>query len=169
MREGRETFLDQSTQTKESPGLSELLADYCAEFSAAHPIEYRIEIDGQARELNPTVSSELSKIAREALSNAFNHAGADAIEVDLSYGSNHLRLRVRDNGKGFDPALIRVSSGPEHRGLANMRKRAETIQATFNLWSRMGMGTELEAIVPGRQAYVGKSRSWALFMLYRKS
>jgi signal transduction histidine kinase len=169
MREGRETFLDMPTQARELPVLSELLAAYCTEFSAAHPIEYRIEIDGQPRELNPTVSSELSKIAREALSNAFKHAEANAIEVDLSYGSNHLRLRVRDNGKGFDPARIRVTSGPEHRGLTNMRKRAETIRATFNLWSRVGMGTELEAIIAGREAYVGKSRSWALFLLYRKS
>jgi signal transduction histidine kinase/ligand-binding sensor domain-containing protein len=169
MREGRETFLDLSTQAKDSPGLSELLADCCAEFSAAHPIEYRIEINGQPRQLNPTVSNELSKIAREALSNAFKHAEADAIEVDLSYGSNDLRLRVRDNGKGFDPARIPVDAGPRHLGLANMRKRAKTIEATLNLWSRMGLGTELEAIVPGTHAYVGKSRSWALFLLHRKS
>jgi signal transduction histidine kinase/ligand-binding sensor domain-containing protein len=169
MKEGRETFLDIPTQAVKSRDLAELLAGYCAEFSAAYPIEYRIEVDGQPRELDPTVSTELSKIAREALSNAFQHAEASAIEVEVSYGTNRMRLRVRDNGKGFDPALLRVSSGPQHLGLKNMRKRAETVKAIFNLWSRPGMGTELEAMIPGELAYVGKSRAWPLFLLYRKN
>ena len=169
MKEGRETFLDVPTQRVEPRDLAELLAGYCAEFSAAYPVEYRIEVDGQPRELDPTVSTEMSKIAREALANAFQHAEASAIEVELSYGTNRMRLRVRDNGKGFDPALLHASSGPRHLGLKNMRKRAETIKATFSLWSRPGMGTELETIIPGELAYVGKSRVWPFFLLYRKN
>ena len=169
MKEGRETFLDLPNQASEPRDLADLLARYCAEFSAAYPIEYRIEIDGQPRELDPTVSTELSRIAREALSNAFQHATAGAVEVEVSFGTNRLRLRVRDNGKGFDPSLLRVSTGPRHLGLNNMRKRAETIKATFNLWSRPGMGTEVEVIVLGDHAYVGKSRAWPFFLLYRKN
>ncbi len=169
MKEGRETFLDVPVKAVGLRDLAELLAGYCAEFSAAYPIEYRIEVDGQPRELDPTVSGELSKIAREALSNAFQHAEASAIEVEVSYGTSRMRLRVRDNGKGFDPALLHASSGPRHLGLKNMRKRAETINATFNLWSRPAMGTELEVILPGELAYVGKSRVWPFFLLYRKN
>jgi signal transduction histidine kinase/ligand-binding sensor domain-containing protein len=169
MREGREMFLDIPTQTPEKRDLPELLAGYCAEFSAAHPVEYRVEADGQPRELDPMVSTELSKIAREALSNAFRHAGASAIEVEVSYGTTRLRLRVRDNGKGFDPALLQTDSRPRHLGLENMRKRAATIKATFNLWSRPGMGTELEAVIPGDHAYIGKPRAWPFFLLYRKN
>ena len=168
MREGREMFLDIPTQAAEKRDLPELLAGYCAEFSAAHPVEYRVEVDGLSRELDPMVSTELSKIGREALSNAFRHAGATAIEVEVSYESARLRLRVRDNGKGFDPALLQTNSGPGHLGLQNMRKRAETIQATFSLWSRPGTGTEVEAIIIGKRAYVGKSRGWPFFLLYRK-
>jgi len=169
MREGREMFLDIPTHDVEKRDLAELLASYCAEFAAAHPVEYRVEVDGQSRELNPMVSTELSKIAREALSNAFRHAGATAIEVEVSYGTTRLRLRVRDNGKGFDPALLQINSGPQHLGLQNMRKRAETIRAKFNLWSRPGMGTELEATITGEHAYLGKSRAWPFFLLYRKN
>jgi anti-sigma regulatory factor (Ser/Thr protein kinase) len=169
MKEGRETFLDIPTQAIQPRDLPELLAGYCAEFSAAYPVEYRIEVDGQPRELDPTVSTELSKIAREALSNAFQHAEASAIEVEVSYGTNRFRLRVRDNGKGFDPALLQVSSGSRHLGLKNMRRRAETIRATFNLWSRPGIGTELEAIVTGKHAYLGRSRAWPFLLLFRKN
>jgi ligand-binding sensor domain-containing protein len=169
MREGREMFLDIPTQAVGKRDLPELLAGYCAEFSAAHPVEYRVEIDGHPRELDPMVSTELSKIGREALSNAFGHARASAIEVEVSYGTARLRLRVRDNGKGFDPALLQMNSAPGHLGLQNMRKRAETIKATFSLWSRPGTGTELEAIIIGKYAYIGKSRAWPFFLLYRKN
>ena len=168
MREGREMFLDIPTQVVEKRELAELLAGYCAEFSAANPIEYRVEVDGQARELDPMVSIELSKIGREALSNAFRHAEASAIEVEVSYETARLRLRVRDNGKGFDPALLQMNSGRGHLGLQNMRKRAETIKATFSLWSRPGTGTELEVIILGKHAYVGKARAWPFFLLYGK-
>jgi signal transduction histidine kinase len=169
MTEGRETFLDLPARAAVPRDLAELLASYCAEFSAAYPVVYRIEVDGQPRELDPTVSTELSRIAREALSNAFQHASAGAVEVEVSFETNRLRLRVRDNGKGFDPSLLRVSAGPRHLGLNNMRKRAETIKATFNLWSRPGMGTELEVIVSGEHAFVGRSRAWPFFLLYRKN
>jgi hypothetical protein len=169
MREGRETFLDGSTQSAEPRDLAELLAAYCAELSAAHPTAYRIEIDGQPCAIDPMVLTELSKIAREGLCNAFQHAKASAIEVELSYGSNFLQLRVRDNGKGFDPERLQLTSGSRRLGLENMRRRAEAIQATFKLWSRMGVGTELEATIAGKHAYVGKSRSWLPFFLYRKN
>ncbi len=169
MREGRETFLDQPTQPEASRDLAELLAGYCAEFSAAHPTAYRIEIDGQPRALDPMVLTELSKIAREGLCNAFQHAKASAIEVDLSYGSNFLRLRVRDDGRGFDPESLRASAAARRLGLENMRKRADAIRATFNLWSRIGVGTELEATIARKYAYDGKSRSWLPFFLHRKN
>jgi ligand-binding sensor domain-containing protein/signal transduction histidine kinase len=169
MKEGRETFLDIPTQATKPRDLPELLAGYCAEFSAAYPVEYRIEVDGQPRELAPTVATELSKIAREALSNAFQHAEASAIEVEVSYGTNRLQLRVRDNGKGFDPALLQASSGSRHLGLKNMRKRADTVKAAFNLWTRPGIGTELEVIITGEYAYIGRSRAWPFILLYRKN
>jgi len=169
MREGRETFLDKPTQPAASRDFAELLAGYCAELSAAHLTAYRIEIDGQPRALDPMVLTELSKIAREGLCNAFQHAKASAVEVDLSYGSNFLRLRVRDDGKGFDPEGPQVSTGGRRLGLENMRRRADAIQATFHLWSRIGVGTELEATIAGKHAYVGRSRSWLPFFLYRRN
>jgi signal transduction histidine kinase len=120
-------------------------------------------VDGQVRSLDPLVAAELSKIAREAIYNAFRHANAKAIEVELTYGKREMRLRVRDSGQGFEPALVPKDSGHLHLGLANMRKRAEKLGADFRLWSRLGSGTELEVILPAQRAYLSLREPWTLF------
>jgi ligand-binding sensor domain-containing protein/signal transduction histidine kinase len=169
MMEGREMFLDIPKREVKKRDMGDLIADYCAEFARAHPIEFKVEIDGQPRVLDPLVATELSKIAREALYNAFRHAEAGAIEAEVSYGTRLLRLRIRDDGKGFEPENVQSNSGPLHLGLRNMRKRAETINAEFNLWSRPGSGTEVEVIITAEHAYIGKLRAWPFSVLYRKN
>jgi signal transduction histidine kinase len=130
-----------------------LIAGYCADFATAYPIEYRVQIDGQPHRLDPLVSSALGKIAREAIYNAFRHSKASAIEVELVYGKGDMQLRVRDNGKGFEPTSLQADSGHLHLGLQNMRKRAEKLDAGFRVWSRLGIGTEVEVTLAAQRAY----------------
>jgi signal transduction histidine kinase len=47
------------------------------------------------------------RIAGEAIRNAFCHSGAARIEADISYGKRQFRLRIRDNGKGMDPNVLK--------------------------------------------------------------
>jgi signal transduction histidine kinase len=160
MSEGREMFLDVSKRELGEQDLAQLIAGYCAEFATAHPIEYRVQVDGQPRSLAPLVTTELAKIAREAIYNAFRHSKAKAIEVELTYGKKEMQLRVRDNGQGFEPRPLQANSGHSHLGLQNMRKRAEKLDANFKLWSRLGSGTELEVILVAQRAYSSKQRTW---------
>jgi ligand-binding sensor domain-containing protein/signal transduction histidine kinase len=160
MLEGREMFLDIPDKQSLEQNFGELIAGYCADFSTAYPIEYRVQIDGQPRGLNRLVASELGKIAREAIYNAFRHSTASAIEVELVYGKREMQLRVRDNGQGFEPTLLQINPGHLHLGLQNMRKRAEKLDAGFRVWSRPGMGTEVEVILAAQHAYGTRHRTW---------
>jgi signal transduction histidine kinase len=160
MAEGREMFLDIPKHEIKRRDLGELVAEYCAEFAAAYPVEYRVEVDGEARALEPMVMTELTKIMREALYNAFCHAEASAIEVEINYGKRLFRLRVRDNGKGFEPEHLQQKSGLQHLGLQNMRTRADRLSARFDLWSRPGLGTEVETTLAAERAYSIKRRIW---------
>jgi signal transduction histidine kinase len=126
-----------------------------------------VEVDGQPRSLNPLVTAELGKIAREAIYNAFRHSKAKAIEVEITYGKREMRLRVRDNGQGFEPTLLQANSGHLHLGLQNMRKRAEKLDADFRLWSRLGSGTELEVMLAAQRAYSTTPRAWTFPGLQR--
>ena len=60
-----------------------------------------LEVEGAPRSLNPVVRDEAYRIAGEALRNAFRHAQARRITVEIRYDKRHFRLRVRDDGKGM--------------------------------------------------------------------
>jgi two-component system nitrate/nitrite sensor histidine kinase NarX len=84
----------------------------------------------------------LYHICQEALSNIAKHARASQVDIGLHYTEqpNGLELHIRDNGRGFDPAVQLSSS---HYGLVMMRERAETVGATLTIISQPGQGTEL--------------------------
>jgi ligand-binding sensor domain-containing protein/signal transduction histidine kinase len=123
--------------------------------------EFRVAVEGKARDLHPIVRDEMYKIATEALRNAFRHAHARCIEVELRYDSEQLRLRVRDDGKGMDPALLAGQGREGHYGLRGMRERTKLIGGKLTVWSEVEAGTELELCVPASKAYARAPRhSW---------
>ena len=82
----------------------------------------------------------LYRIAQEALHNVVKHAAAHSVRVEVRREGRGVRLRVEDDGKGFDPE--RVPDG--HLGLAGMRARADRVGARFTCTSRSGDGTTVE-------------------------
>jgi hypothetical protein len=66
------------------------------------PTDFHVNVEGATRSLAAIVGNEVHRIAIEALRNAFLHAGAQRIEVEIWYHTQEFRLRVRDNGKGID-------------------------------------------------------------------
>lgn len=79
------------------------------------------------------------RVCQEALNNIAKHARADRVEIDLRHNAGLVELRIRDNGRGFDPALI--SAG--HHGLSIMRERAKAIGAALSITGRPGQGTDI--------------------------
>jgi len=118
-----------------------------------------VEVEGVSRNLNPVVRDEAYRIAGEALRNAFRHAQARRITVEILYDKRQFRLRVRDDGKGFDEEILRRQPAG-HFGLHGMRERAEIVGGRLELWSQLDSGTQVELSIPGSIAYdvrTGKS------------
>jgi signal transduction histidine kinase len=126
------------------------------ELAVAGTSEFRVIVEGRPRPLHPVVRDEVHRLGREALMNAFHHASAKHIEVELEYAAHHLRMLVRDDGVGMDPDVLQ-SGRQDHWGLSGMRERAERMGARLRLWSRTGAGTEVELSVPGHVAFVTPS------------
>jgi signal transduction histidine kinase/ligand-binding sensor domain-containing protein len=127
------------------------------------PATFRVAVEGQARNLHPILRDEIYKIAAEALRNAFHHAQAKHVEVEVHYDDDQFRLRVRDDGKGMDPALLSSHGLEGHYGLRGMRERATLIQGKLVVWSELDAGTEVELRVPAGAVYTThRKRSWLL-------
>jgi signal transduction histidine kinase len=112
-----------------------------------------VVVKGRVRGLHSTVLEGVFSVGREALINAQRHAQALHVEVEIAYHPKQFCVRVRDDGRGMDPATIKQGGRPDHWGLPGMRERAETMGAQLRLWSRPEAGTEVELRVPGTTAY----------------
>jgi signal transduction histidine kinase len=96
-----------------------------------------------ARITSPTVVLQICRILQEAVSNAIRHGRATALTLRLVSKPGETVLTLTDNGKGFDPATV-TGKG---RGLANMRKRALSIGAKFEMSGGEG-GTTIRLTLP---------------------
>jgi signal transduction histidine kinase len=120
--------------------------------------DFHVNVEGATRSLAPIVGNEVDRIAIEALRNAFLHARAQRIEVEIWYHTQEFRLRVRDNGKGIDPEVLQ--NGREgHYGITGMYERAKLVRGKLVFWSEIGSGTEVELTVPASLAYAKDSDS----------
>jgi signal transduction histidine kinase len=115
--------------------------------------EFRVQVEGTPMNLAPLVWGEVYRVAGEALRNAFRHAQAGRIEVDIRYDQRQLRLRVRDDGKGIDPAVIDAGGRDGHYGLPGMHERANMVGGKLAVWSELDSGTEVEMTIPASLAY----------------
>jgi signal transduction histidine kinase len=132
--------------------LSNALAGVPAELALPSTVKFRVVVEGKHRELSGPLRTDVYRISREAIINAYRHSQAKDIETQIEYRPNQLRIAVRDNGCGIDPQKLRWEQNG-HWGLQGMRERAERIGARLRVLSRVALGTEVELCVPGRIAF----------------
>ena len=149
--EGRHRLLD--LRREEQPELGPALAEAGEALALHRSTRFELVETGTARALRPEIGDAFLRIGTEALANAFKHAQASRIDVELSHGDDQLRLRVRDDGAGMDAAVLAAGGRPGHWGLTGMRERAAQIGAALTLVSRPGAGTELELRLSAARAW----------------
>ena len=134
------------------PALSVLGEELAALSTNCRPA-FRVVIEGDAQEIHPVLRDEIYKIAAEALRNAFRHADAQQIEVEIRYDDEHFRLRVRDDGRGINPDVLTGPATGKRYGVSGMRERAAIVGGTLVLRSEVNGGTLVELLIPGSTAY----------------
>ncbi|HEY8736826.1 MAG TPA: sensor histidine kinase [Candidatus Dormibacteraeota bacterium] len=117
-----------------------------------------VHVDGLKERLPPPIETALYRIAQEALTNANKYARASRIDIDLqSLNGSGVRLRVRDDGVGFDPDSIPDTEerGRTGLGLFGMRERATLLRGTLEVHSAPSRGTEVVAELPLEDRHAG--------------
>lgn len=104
-------------------------------------------VEGSVDDLGPTVDITVYRVVQEALSNVARHAQARHVSVTLTRSAQMLSLRVRDDGRGFDPAVRTRGVG-----LLGMAERAAALGAHVVTSTAPGAGTALCMNVSLRQA-----------------
>jgi signal transduction histidine kinase len=153
--EGRDAVQALRTSTTETNDLADALRTLGENLSREHGNEVAlvVQTQGAPRALHPIVRDETFRIAGEALRNAFRHSAAKRIEVELHYDEQQFRARIRDDGKGMEPNVLRTDGREGHFGLRGMRERANLIGGKLAVWSGLDAGTEVELSIPQARAY----------------
>ncbi len=128
------------------------------ELGSPEDVGFRVIVEGPAQALHPVLRDEVYRIGREAILNAFRHARAKNIEVEIQYAPRRFRVVVRDDGGGIDPDVLH-SGRDGHWGLSGMRERAEKIGGRLSVWSKAEAGTEVELSVPGNLAFAASAKT----------
>jgi signal transduction histidine kinase/ligand-binding sensor domain-containing protein len=157
-----------SVQTDLAESLTTMVQELIPEGAKAAAPVFRVIVEGERQTLSPPLQEEVGQIARELLRNAFQHALAREIEAEIHYDDRLFRLRIRDDGKGLDSAMMEHGGRAGHWGLTGVRERAQRIGAQLDFWSEAGAGTEVELTVPAAIAYK-TSRAGDGFSLLRKA
>lgn len=119
--------------------IAEQLGEMAREKVGEH-LAVQVDVDGLA-DLPRPLTVEVCAIAEEALENVVRHSAASTASLSLAALPDALELRIRDDGTGFDPALVRHRERVGHFGLRGMAERAETTGGTVTVESAPGAGT----------------------------
>jgi len=153
--EGRERILGmRSTDIQQPVDLIESLALIGGNASVGEAT-FEIKTVGEVRRLIADVQEQLIDIAREGVRNAYQHAEASRISVNVEYHNHSLHVSIADDGHGFDQAVAEGRVKSAHFGLMGMRERARQLGAQFHIRSKSTIGTRIEVIVPASAAYDG--------------
>jgi signal transduction histidine kinase len=162
--EGRDRVRDLRASDRATEDLVVAFASLGDSLAQQWPARFKVVSVGDQREVDAAVREEVYLVGREAVLNAFRHAEAKEIEVELAFDVKQFRLCVRDNGVGIDPDILEAGRRPGHWGLVGMRERALCIGAALKIWSRAETGTEIELVVPATIAYVpARPTRWLWF------
>jgi len=117
------------------------LAELVHQIDETTGLDARFTLDGDP---SPTAhDADLLRVCQESLANVAKHAAASRVTVTLGYSDEEVRLDVRDDGRGFDPAAVR----PGH-GLTGIRQRLANVGGTMQIETAEGGGCTVSAAVP---------------------
>lgn len=157
LEEGREAARDAITEVRrivsdlrpealDDLGLASALAALATNFERRSGIRVERRLAGDLPRLSAEQDLVLYRVAQEALTNVARHAHARHAELSVEQVDEHVRVVVRDDGRGFR------GTPPDDRGIGGIRERAMLVRGTVEVDSTPGQGTQvvLSIPVPGR-------------------
>jgi len=149
IREVRRAIFALRPVALDEAGFYPTLRQFAADFAAQNQVHVDLQVKGEEVHLPPFLEAVLFRIVQEALNNVARHAQASTVWIELNLEeAGVVQLTVRDDGVGFDPAVLEQTARSGHLGLKQMRERVAGLKGTFALHSEPGHGTEIRVGLP---------------------
>jgi signal transduction histidine kinase len=129
-------------------GLDAALAAYAEEWSRQSGIQTEVHVQDDAERLPSAVESAIYRVVQEALTNVARHSGATDASLLVERRDGLVVAVVEDNGRGFEPEVIRDAPVAAGLGLLGIRERVALLGGTMNIESTPGAGTSLFVCLP---------------------
>ncbi|WP_027820735.1 PAS domain-containing sensor histidine kinase [Paraburkholderia bannensis] len=123
-------------------GLEAALESMAHDFEHRHGVTVQCDLDPHMPQLDEPASTALFRVAQEALTNIARHARAHTVTLGLTGHGAIIRLKIRDDGTGFD---THAAARPDAFGLTGMRERMLQLGGTLSIESAPGAGTAIVA------------------------
>lgn len=125
------------------------LRQYASGICQADDLQIDFHVSKGFSRLSSRARRGLYRISQEALANIAHHASAKRAQVCVEVAAERAMLSVRDDGRGFDPAVaLKRAYGRDHFGLWGMQERAMSLDGTCEINSRPGAGTSIVVDIP---------------------
>jgi signal transduction histidine kinase len=113
-----------------------------------HPVRISCDVKDSFKNLNPDVKAIVYQVIRELLNNVVKHSKARNAHVMIDMENEYFRLKVTDDGLGFDPQTLGTPTLEGGFGLYSIRERLIAVNGSLRIESAPGTGTIVTAIVP---------------------
>lgn len=130
-------------------GLIPALRKYVQDFEEKNKTATRFTLHGKEVRLSSALEVAVYRFVQEAFTNANKHSEATFVELQVAFQEDSLNIIVKDNGKGFNLAVLEErSTTGDHVGLIGVKERVILLEGTFEIESEIGVGTKLMMRIP---------------------
>lgn len=130
-------------------GLHAALEWLAEEMRDKHGLDVRVEADSEAEPQSPARASVLFRAAQELLYNVAKHSGQSFALVEVKRIDGHIQLRVRDEGRGYDPEAMRQKrESLDSFGLLSIEERLAFLGGTMDVTGGPEQGCSVTLALP---------------------
>jgi len=150
VEETRRISMGLRPSTLDDIGISETLFWFCHQFEEIYKtIRIQTLVEVEESRITDSLKTAIFRIVQEALNNIAKHSRADRVLLSLQNESNHMELKIEDNGVGFEVENQIIEENSDRGlGLVSMKERAELSGGVFSIRSDLNKGTTLRTLWP---------------------
>jgi PAS domain S-box-containing protein len=148
IQETRTLMTDVSNPLLFDMGLKAACESLAGKLMTRHPLRIHCKIQDAFKGLNSDVKAILYQVVRELLNNVVKHSQAKNADVVIGLEDGHFRVKVTDDGVGFDPRVLGAAGVEGGFGLYSIQERLIAMEGSLKIESTPGAGTVVTATLP---------------------